>query len=90
MVRIVREYVIITRMRTSPEEDEPFIIDHKEIEKNKTYVPCNRVHSKYQKDICGKCMIFQHLCGMQYSYRTLFWPNDFRIYPSKFLLYNTH
>ncbi|EXX59901.1 uncharacterized protein OCT59_000363 [Rhizophagus irregularis] len=43
-VRIAREYVTSIRTQILPEEDGPFVVEYDEIEKDKAFIPCNKIY----------------------------------------------
>jgi hypothetical protein len=52
-VKIARQYVTATRLNISPEDEAPFIIDHKETEKEKAFALCSYFpNCRFPKENC--------------------------------------
>ncbi|CAG8728915.1 25130_t:CDS:2, partial [Dentiscutata erythropus] len=53
VVNVARQYITNTRLKVSPEDEAPFIVDHKETEKDKAFVLCPYFPSrKNPKETC--------------------------------------
>ncbi|GBC09210.1 hypothetical protein RclHR1_00870001 [Rhizophagus clarus] len=50
--RVAREYIKNTRMQIFPEDDGPFVIDHKEVEKDTAFIRCNNKGFAHNKQAC--------------------------------------
>ena len=59
MIRIARNYVSTIQKEIPPKENEPFIINHEEIEKKMAYIYCIKEHGKkFSQSVCSKYSLF--------------------------------
>ncbi|GES82539.1 hypothetical protein GLOIN_2v1495169 [Rhizophagus clarus] len=78
VIRIARNYILITQREISLKENGSFRIDYEEIEKKMLYICYTKVYCKKSSNsMCSKCLLFQHLYCIHCPYRDQLWPSSF-------------
>lgn len=67
-VRIAREYVTSIRTQILPEEDGPFVVEYDEIEKDKAFIPCNKIYLIINPNVVSVLFLFRPKGKMSIGY----------------------